>query len=678
MIEKRGSFKKFFIFLFILLIILVIFFFGAKILVYGRFFLGNDILVKLNADQQNLFLKNGDQETITFSSSVTTNPLCKNTCESQLISIKDGQILYSENFSLTSSIPVKKNYLFSADGEGKGLDLYRFDLKCHNIYSDLCHTGEEPVLRSILITVNRDLNIKEKSVKLDDKSELSGRINSINEINNKLNYFNLGLFEISKSSNVINLKKSLDGLEKNIFINVDSINSLKSNWNNQEFNKLSQNLESTRYNFSNFELVFNKTKIEFDSNFSLYNQMAKNLTQLSFTLYALQNNSQYISNETTISEINSLITEFNLYVINNFNSSLDEKKASLSIINSHLSSVLLNANEEISSKIPSNKSWTMNQVYILNVNPLNNSLSNITIINNLEEPYGVCCVFNSCTPCCETTECSEAKENYPVIFIHGHDFSKTASADYSFESFRAIQQELENEDYINAGTISLYSDPNEPTGVWSQITKPISLRVSYYYDYFKDPSNPIIIQTKTENIDTYAIRLKDIIEEIKVKTNRPKINIVAHSMGGLVARRYIQLFGTGNVDNLILIVTPNKGIEGDVSRYCALFGEKLECADMDSNSLFMNKLNREGLPDIKVYNIVGVGCNMNGEEGDGIVLKRNVLLEGENITNIYINGSCSGVDLLHTEILKTRKYKETYEIVKSILTNKTNELQTIS
>ena len=46
---------------------------------------------------------------------------------------------------------------------------------------------------------------------------------------------------------------------------------------------------------------------------------------------------------------------------------------------------------------------------------------------------------------------------------------------------------------------------------------------------------------------------------IKTETGAKKVDIVAHSMGGLVARYYIQKSGTGDVGKLIMIGTPNHG-----------------------------------------------------------------------------------------------------------------------
>ncbi|MDP1845383.1 MAG: hypothetical protein Q8L09_01380 [Candidatus Moranbacteria bacterium] len=54
--------------------------------------------------------------------------------------------------------------------------------------------------------------------------------------------------------------------------------------------------------------------------------------------------------------------------------------------------------------------------------------------------------------------------------------------------------------------------------------------------------------------------LKPIIDEALRESGAFSVNIVAHSMGGLVARSYIQSAGYENdVENLIMIGTPNKG-----------------------------------------------------------------------------------------------------------------------
>lgn len=66
-------------------------------------------------------------------------------------------------------------------------------------------------------------------------------------------------------------------------------------------------------------------------------------------------------------------------------------------------------------------------------------------------------------------------------------------------------------------------------------------------------------QWRDSNVDT-AILLKDKIDEVKVICNCGKVGLVAHSMGGLVARQYIQSnYYAHDVDQLIFLGTPHLG-----------------------------------------------------------------------------------------------------------------------
>ena len=82
---------------------------------------------------------------------------------------------------------------------------------------------------------------------------------------------------------------------------------------------------------------------------------------------------------------------------------------------------------------------------------------------------------------------------------------------------------------------------------------------------------------------------------------------------------------------------------------------------MDKNSLFINKLNQETIPKISITNIVGVGCKMGNEDGDGVVLKEDGVLEGAD--NRYIPGSCKTIEQLHTDLLKIDLYPDVYSAI---------------
>lgn len=60
-------------------------------------------------------------------------------------------------------------------------------------------------------------------------------------------------------------------------------------------------------------------------------------------------------------------------------------------------------------------------------------------------------------------------------------------------------------------------------------------------------------------IDSYADGLARRIDEILVATGAEKLVILAHSMGGLVARAYLRKYGSGHVAKLITLGTPHHG-----------------------------------------------------------------------------------------------------------------------
>src|SRR6056297_2131835 len=74
------------------------------------------------------------------------------------------------------------------------------------------------------------------------------------------------------------------------------------------------------------------------------------------------------------------------------------------------------------------------------------------------------------------------------------------------------------------------------------------------------------------------------IEKVKKDTNSYKVDLICHSMGGLVARGYIQSnYYNNDVDNLIMIGTPNSG---SVKAYSYWQGGILPYEDNDNNFLY--------------------------------------------------------------------------------------------
>lgn len=62
-----------------------------------------------------------------------------------------------------------------------------------------------------------------------------------------------------------------------------------------------------------------------------------------------------------------------------------------------------------------------------------------------------------------------------------------------------------------------------------------------------------------EDIELFAAQLHERIERIRSATGAEQVALVAHSMGGLVARAYLRRFGGQRISRLITIGTPHHG-----------------------------------------------------------------------------------------------------------------------
>ena len=272
-----------------------------------------------------------------------------------------------------------------------------------------------------------------------------------------------------------------------------------------------------------------------------------------------------------------------------------------------------------------------------------------------------CCVFGKCESCCEPGECLE---NQPLIFVHGHAISKGNQPEQSHRSFSLLQNMFEEEGYVNAGKLGA---DDIPSGVWGEMPTPITIRVSYYYLSYYDLGQYKLVTRKSDSIETYAIRLKELIDEVLLRTGKDKADIVAHSMGGLVVREYIDLFGDDKLDTVILIGTPNYGVEGRIGNFCSIVGSSRECSEMRAGSIFLKKLNIDSNTFENGYTITATGCDMDGEDGDGIVLARNVPLPFTE--NLFMKGECTDAlnSNLHQQMLNPNIYPEIYDLIRNIV-----------
>ncbi len=294
-------------------------------------------------------------------------------------------------------------------------------------------------------------------------------------------------------------------------------------------------------------------------------------------------------------------------------------------------------------------------------------------IEEVKENENLCSSFGITAKCCESNECSDDESSYPVIFLHGHSFLEGDSPEYSLDAFDEMQLTLFNEGF-RIGGVFLPTDQksNMVAGEWGKLKGiPISVKATYYYGVYNSEGDLISSPSKQESISTYAQRLGHIVELVKYRTGRNKVNIVAHSMGGLVAREYIKNGGGElSVNKLIMIGTPNHGIYNQGSS-CKLLGANTECSQMNSGSDFLLNLNsvNEAYGNVEYYTIAGSGCVLSGEDGDGVVRVNSAKLDGAK--NVLVKGGCEYIwgfpKAFHSNLLSTSKYPETYNYVRQFL-----------
>jgi len=284
-----------------------------------------------------------------------------------------------------------------------------------------------------------------------------------------------------------------------------------------------------------------------------------------------------------------------------------------------------------------------------------------------------CCVYDKCQSCDNNSSKSLSSKN-PLILLHGHSFNKANNAYESIEIFNRFEDALTNEEIYYPTGMLVYEE-NSTQGILGRYMVPIVSRPTYYIETYYDLLGLTVSESKTSNIDTYVLRLKESIDYTRYLSGKDKVDIVAHSMGGLVVRRYMQVFGTDHLGTVILIASPNDGISDQTYNLCKIFGASNECDDMRSDGLFIKKLNDlSNQPDMSnVYLVVGKGCNTDGKDGDGVVTLNNSVITFLPVNHIlYVNGKCSGTTLLHNEMLNINEYPQVYNFVKSKLEQHNN------
>lgn len=142
------------------------------------------------------------------------------------------------------------------------------------------------------------------------------------------------------------------------------------------------------------------------------------------------------------------------------------------------------------------------------------------------------------------------------------------------------------------------------------------------------------------DIADQSARLRDRVAAVKARTGASKVDLVAHSMGGLVSRYYIKnLGGTSHVDSLIMLGTPNYGTAiANVGTFLGL-GNCIgitACQQMAIGSDFLNALNAgDDTPGSVRYTSISTAV-----EAVVIPYTSAFLANDGNIANIRVQSQC--------------------------------------
>jgi hypothetical protein len=241
MSEKEKFFKLHrnrIFFLLVLILIIVILLFGTKIYLWVNLMLGNDLIIRLIPNKENIFLVNGQSDKINFEFSVLTGPFCSVSCNLYFSDLSEKKIIEEDSFNIKPTLMKSKIYDISAPLKGTGQKIFRFDIYCKSKKTFFCSTEEDIQSKSSLITLNYELSNETLKIKNSTKSRVINLMQESGQINNDLGSLNETLqalknfLELNFSENIEDIKNSADSFNYSLAL-------LKEYWEKGDFNLLS-------------------------------------------------------------------------------------------------------------------------------------------------------------------------------------------------------------------------------------------------------------------------------------------------------------------------------------------------------------------------------------------------------------------------------------------------------
>lgn len=557
--------------------------------------------------------------------------------------------------------------------------LFKLDEEYDTLINDLSKIQSQIKLLSFnsyfslekeIISIDSEISSFKNEISLKKKSILNELLGSIDEEFSKLGEFsNFNILGSAKSS-IENYCNIFENELPNKFNNYN-LNGIK-NTNLQNQIRIERNLEIDTYSSRWVELeniikdINNLSSNKFDEELSL--GCSIELSKLVNSSLGIDNIDEKISIcsefreelKRNVEENRGLFSSIKFFFKNLFQEEITLEEHKLPELNS-----FKDENEIFFSEISfSKESIDLNSKYCdINIETKtlsdldkSNSLKSKTFNDNLIDSFEI----NEGE--CANNNCYSNEEGFPILFVHGHLFdSDDDPMEKSIDTFTKLVNYIseERENTFDAGKI-VSAGSNYLGSSMSQSRDTSLFRTTYYGEaYINSEGKFVWVDSKYESISYYADKLKEIIDSTLKLTDREKIKIVSHSMGGLVTREYIRKYGSDKIEVFIMIGTPNKGVEDEISSMCTGIvlswgnGAEIECGEMSKGSAFLNRLNdmsREELPE-KTYIIAGQKSENN--PSDGIVELKNTGTKGLGSRVFTKNGVGCGFSgtCLHSQLI---------------------------
>jgi hypothetical protein len=668
--------------------------FGLKV----RFLIGDELQIIIDQEQSLYSIASNEEATLNFEIKNNNFFQCNSYCEFDLVDLDEEKIIYSNQFNMENEEIYHGTYAVPAKNLGNKLYLYNLNVRCNNVKSLICPTDQKIKHNSALFMIETDFTAEErnKAEKLKSQLELnSEQLQTAKEKFVTLQSSLSSFFTFSIEENA--LSSRLDQLEEDLTKFTGELDLQVNNWQNSEMSQIKTiNLDSKltllgelQEEINNLILLRTGTLIAIEE----INQASENITVAYYHSSLMEQEMEKIINFVNLINFGT----FSESAVNNgilyskeivLRISEEYQKELAELTTKYTSLVVLKLSKDCDSLELAQKKIVNNNITVdssdldlfianncVNINN-NNSTQTFSFPNMTLQPILIsepefeevefvlgeqvkqCCVFNQCD-----SYYSETKT--PILFIHGHSFNEGNDPESSLAAFAKIQEALEKENFVNIGDVSF---DNFYSGL-DKCSAAMSMRATYYYIPTVGVGKYKVTAQKSERIENYALRLKEIISLVKESTGSDKVILGAHSMGGLVAREYVDLFGSGSLEKVVFVNVPHQGVEGRVKKYCSIIGASKECEDLSVGSVFLNRINSKSLPtEIKFLNIRSKGCTMDGgKDGDGIVTLENSFLYGAE--DIIIEGKCTDSlnSNLHNTVLDPDLYPETAKLVLNFL-----------